>query len=520
MANKNLFRSALRAFIPDADAVNEAGGRAYKFSAKQALAQYAATGCLNGTYYASNVEQLTKVLELCRAVDSNFLAKTAIYARETGYMKDMPALLVAQLATRDRIVFERIFDRVIDNGKMLRNFVQIMRSGQVGRRSLGACPKRLVQNWLDSRSDGAVFRASVGASPSLADVIKMVHPKPASASRRALYAYLIGRPYDVAALPGIVRHYEAYKVGQSAEVPKVPFQMLTSLDLDADAWRAIARNASWQMTRMNLNTFARQGVFEDDELTALIAERLASPELVRGARAFPYQLMVAAMNAGDHVPGIVRDALSTAMDVALSNVPRIEGTIHVLPDVSGSMHSPVTGYRRGSTSSVRCIDVAALVAAAFQRVNSKTEILPFHDRVVECRLNARDGVMRNAAKLANLPSGGTDCSAPLARLNRLKAKGDLVIFVSDNESWMDSGRTWHNDGTAVMVEWTRYRTRNPQAKLVCIDIQPYSTTQAPSRPDILNVGGFSDGVFRVIGDFVSAGRGADHWVDTIESVSL
>ena len=39
-------------------------------------------------------------------------------------------------------------DRVIDNGKMLRTFIQIVRSGAVGRKSLGTRPKRLVQRWL------------------------------------------------------------------------------------------------------------------------------------------------------------------------------------------------------------------------------------------------------------------------------------------------------------------------------------------------------------------------------------
>lgn len=36
----------------------------------------------------------------------------------------------------------------------------------------------------------------------------------------------------------------------------------------------------------------------------------------------------------------------------------------------------------------------------------------------------------------------------------------------------------------------------PGAKLICIDLQPYTTTQAPDRSDILNVGGFSDVVFQ------------------------
>ena len=33
--------------------------------------------------------------------------------------------------------------------RMLRTFVQIMRSGRVGRRSLGSLPKRLLRQWLE-----------------------------------------------------------------------------------------------------------------------------------------------------------------------------------------------------------------------------------------------------------------------------------------------------------------------------------------------------------------------------------
>ena len=57
MANKNLFSGAL-SFLPRANAVNEAGGAAYAFDAKHALAQLAATGCFNGVFYASAETQL------------------------------------------------------------------------------------------------------------------------------------------------------------------------------------------------------------------------------------------------------------------------------------------------------------------------------------------------------------------------------------------------------------------------------------------------------------------------------
>jgi 60 kDa SS-A/Ro ribonucleoprotein len=130
--------------------------------------------------------------------------------------------------------------------------------------------------------------------------------------------------------------------------------------------------------------------------------------------------------------------------------------------------------------------------------------------------------MTNAQKLASLPSGGTNCSAPLAELNRRKAKGDLVIFVSDNESWMDTpvhGR-FGGSPTRTMSEWSAFKSRNPNARLVCLDIQPYATTQAKERADILNIGGFSDSVFDVIAAFAKGELGADHWVGEINQVDL
>lgn len=518
MANKNLFKSLVGKLVPAADARNEHGAPAYALTPKQALAQYAATGCLTQTFYAGAEEQLSVVLSLCEKVEPEFVAKTAVYARERGLMKDMPALLLAVLAAKDVTLLAKVFPRVVNNGKMLRNFVQILRSGVAGRKSFGSAPKRLVREWLEARDASAVFRASVGQSPSVADVLKMVHPRPRDAERDALYGYLLGRDFRPEALPAVVREFEAFKAGDRAVVPDVPFQMLTALDLGTAEWTAIARRAPWQMTRMNLNTFARHGVFEQPGMAELVARRLADPEQVKKARVFPYQLMVAYVSAGEGVPAVVRDALQDAMEVAISNVPRVAGKVYVFPDVSGSMQSPVTGHRKGSTTAVRCVDVAALVAAAVVRSNPRAEVLPFEHEVVKgLQLNPRDSVMTNAQKLAAIGGGGTNCSAPLRLLNERKAEGDLVLYVSDNESWVDAQR---GRGTATMQEWSAFKRRNPRAKMVCVDVQPYKTVQANGPADVLNVGGFSDEVFRIVADFAADRLGADHWVGVVEAVAL
>jgi len=45
--------------------------------------------------------------------------------------------------------------------------------------------------------------------------------------------------------------------------------------------------------------------------------------------------------------------------------------------------------------------------------------------------------------------------------------------------------------------WNQRRPGVTGPKLVCIDIQPSGSTQAPERDDILNTGGFCDPVFNV-----------------------
>ncbi len=511
--NRHLFQCDT---VPPADAINAHGAPAYAFSRKHALAQYAATGCLTDTYYATAEMQLDAVLALCAGLPAEFIAKTAVWCRERGFMKDLPALLVALLTVEDPALCERVFDRVIDDGKMLRNFVQVMRSGHVGRGSLASMPKRLVRRWLERRTDEQVFRASIGADPSLADVVKMAHPRPTTASRRALYGWLLGRPYDVDALPAIVRAYEDYKRDPRGAAPDVPFLMLTALPLGPGEWRQIARRSTWTQLRMNLNTFARHGVFRDKKLVKDLAARLRNPEEILRAKVLPYQLLTAYLAAGADVPTAIRDALHDAMEVATRNVPEIEGKVYVCPDVSGSMHSPVTGYRaRGQTSKARCVDVAALVAASVLRRNPTAEVIPFEHRVVDVPLRAKYPVLVNAQKLAAIGGGGTSCSAPLALLNERGARGDLVIFVSDNESWVDWRRA---QGTAMAHEWQRFKERNPRAKLVCIDIQPNRTSQHREAEDVLNVGGFSDAVFEVVAAFARH-RGRS-WVDVIDATVI
>lgn len=545
MVNKSLFQNA-SSKLPETDAVNSAGGAAYAYSAKQALAQLAATGCFNGTFYASDDSQLQTFQTLIAEVDDNlFLAKLAIYSRERAFMKDMPAALTAALAARDTVLFHQVFDRVIDNGRMLRSLFQMMRSGAFAKKSLSSSVQRAFQRWLNTASVESLLSASIGNAPSLRDILRMARPTPPDNARRSLFGWLTDKelskwaPATESDLPEQIRLLQAFRSAelvneQLALVPdlRARWDLLADSIKGSEVWTAIARTMGSQALRMNLNTLQRHGVFQQKSSTKYVADRLQDANEIRRSRQFPYQYFAAYLNASDVVPAVIKTALHRAAEVACGNVPKLPGAVVIGLDVSGSMNSSITGHRGTSCSSkMRCVDVAALFAAALLRTNPESVVIPFDTKAYDVRPNPSNSILSLAAQLAKFGGGGTDCSLPIATANKTYAKREFagVILVSDNESWVYKGRPDYGSAgcaTNVMKEWNRFvqiqqrlqgrKTACP--KLVCIDLQPNSTTQAPEQANILNVGGFSDSVFDVVSAFLTQDAGG--FVAEVEAIAI
>lgn len=545
MANKTLF-SSVKSILPRASAVNEAGGRAYSLTPKHALAQMAATGCFNGVFYARAEGQLEEMQRLIDQVnDPVYLAKLAVYSRERAFMKDMPAALLLALSKQDTELMHRVFDRVIDNGRVLRTLFQMIRSGQFGRTSLSSSLQRAFQRWLNEASVGKLLSASIGNDPSLRDVLRMARPTPKDNERRALFGWLTGKetakwaPATESDLPAQVHSLTAYRAAETAELQaliagdlSVRWDLLADAALGPAAWKAIARQMGPQALRMNLNTLQRHDVLKDSNMVDYVADRIADPEEVRRSRQFPYQYFAAYLNATNGIPNKIRKALHEAAELACGNVPELPGPVIIGLDTSGSMGCPATGYRgRGTTSKVRCVDVAALFAAAILRRNPDSVVVPFDTRAYDAKVDPNDSILSLSERLSKFGGGGTDCSIPLAVANKQYRDRRFagVVLVSDCESWVYKDRPyWYgsNGATGVMTEWQKFVKNQLKLgghdivspKLICIDIQPYGTSQAPERNDILNIGGFSDAVFNVVAAFLS--DDANRFVTEVESVEI
>lgn len=521
MANKTLFKSVKTLVQVKAnpkkwaEIVNEAGGAAFSFPDKQALSQFAVTGTFNGVFYASAEDQLEAVKKLVDKVDSKFIAKLAVYAHTSAFMKDMPAYLLAVLhARQENVLLSQVFNKVVSTFKMLSNFVQIVRSGVTGRKSFGTATKNLIKHWLSNKSPMQIFNGSIGLSnPSVSDIIKMVHPNGGVGPQAAMYAYIAetrGYEAKMELLPEDIQLFEQMKKGvKTDKVPNIPFRALTNIALSSEAWMDIARNMPFNTLRQNLNMLGKRGIYENHEWLKEIAAKVAEAD----GNVFPYQLFTTYQNTTD-LPSEISNALQDAAEIATVNVPQFgDGDVIVFVDVSGSMSSSVTGYRPGvPQSKTSCVDVAGLMASCVLRQNKNAEVVLFDTSVHNAKLNPRDSIMTNAKAISCFGGGGTDLACAMRYANQKKATAKTLIYVSDNCSW--AGGRWGTVG-----EWLTYKNRVPKAKLINIDIQSYAHSQVPDTKDVMNIGGFSDAIWPAIVGFIS-GDGAD-FVSTIEeSVAL
>ena len=99
-------------------------------------------------------------------------------------------------------------------------------------------------------------------------------------------------------------------------------------------------------------------------------------------------------------------------------MPELPGPVVIGLDTSGSMSMSVTGWRgRGATSKMRCVDVAALFAAAILRRNPDSVVVPFDTQAYDVRIDPSDSILSLSERLAKYGGGGTDCSIPLRAAN-------------------------------------------------------------------------------------------------------
>ncbi len=464
--------------------VNLAGGNAFAQSPKMQLASLLLTSFAQDQYYRKADQSFDELKALLAKVEPQFAAKAAIYARTEYGMRSITHVLAAELAKYAACQpwAKSFYEKIVARPDDMTEILSVMFAAE-GNKLPNAVRKGFARAF--DKFDGyqlAKYR-SEGKAMKLVDVANLVHPVPVERNTEALRQLI----------EGTLRNSDTWeaKLTAAGQLAETADEKAT---LKAEAWGELVRTRriGYFALLRNLRNIAEQA----PELITDVCNLLTDKRLIEKSLVLPFRFTTAmeavqAANIADKRP--LLQALNRAVDLALSNVPKLEGRTLVVLDDSGSMVG-------------KPIKIGSLFAAVLYRSNN-ADLMRFSDDASYVRQNPDNPVMTIAEYLEkNARAAGTNFNAIFQRANR---RYDRIVILSDMQGWMFGG--------APTQAFENYKDRCDADPFVySFDLQGYGSLQFPEKK-VFALAGFSEKVFELM---ALLERDPQALVNEIERVAL
>lgn len=377
-------------------------GPGYVRDAKSELFLLAVTNMVGEqTFYEAATDRDRRFRDLTHAVtreDPEWVAGFVPYLRGTMNMRSAAVVMAAEhvaarlthgieARTPARAVISSACQRADEPAELLAYWIS--RHGRAVpkpiKRGIADALGRLYTPWAALKYDGKARAWRMG------DVIELVHPKPSTPDRAALYRWLLdvrhhpdNAPIDRDQLPMIALHRDLYNIPteerhaalampHSADVLKAAGMTWEELSgwlggpMDSTAWEAVIPSMGYMALLRNLRNFDQAGV--NDTIAATVAAKLADPGEVARSRQFPFRFLSAYRAAPS-----LRWAypLEQALGHSVANIPAVAGRTLILVDTSSSMYAPFS-----KDGTVRRWDAAATFGVALGQRCASADVVSF-----------------------------------------------------------------------------------------------------------------------------------------------
>lgn len=500
--------------------VNEEGGLAFSMDKKMELYTRAAS-CLVGEpkFYDPEAKGDDNIKALVKAVadeDPEFILQLASHARNDLYLRSLPVMLLVEATAHAkakayvRAYTPDIVQRADELSEVLAAYIQ--KNGQVGsagqghlsnplRRGLAACWAKFDEYQLAKYDrEGAV---------KLKDALRLTHPKPKTDEQRALWGRLLK---------------DELKTPDTWEV------IISTKGSTKENWELAAQKMGYMAKLRNLRNFLDKGV-SDETLQGVLAH-LTNANAVKNSKQFPFRFYSAYRELGGTM-GTIRgraqsnpvntqralDALQTAMELAVENLPELPGVTAVFQDNSGSMEARVS-----EKSSVSRREVGAALAAMVVKQGRSVVAGAFGESYMTVPLSKHDGILTNLQKLESAQVGhSTEAWKAFAYLVQNKIKVDRIFLFSDMQCYNAQSMTGYwpygvrtEQSVAQLIR--NYRSAiNPNVYLYSFDLAGYGTSQVPQDdPKTCLLAGWSDRVLSYVDAYENGFGGAIEKVKSIK----
>lgn len=490
------------------------GGTVYNMEDKEAIVNMLCLGLIQGNFYQSEEDVISNADSLYKKAISTqpeFLAKAAVYARNSVGMKLQPVLALIYLSTlKDKTLFRKAFAQVIKTPKDLHDFMTLCRKTDI-RKGVGRGLKNAINIWLNN-SLSEYHACRYGGK--LAEVLKVTRPVPTNAPAKALFTYISKGIDEVPSrehalvraesLDYVVKHLNngklslavksiIHKQGLQLEELKHTFGKLT-MEQRQEIFAYFIPKLAYMATVSNLATIER--AYEGSipkSIIDVVASKLEDVEAYRKSRMLPFRLITARDMTSVRAWQRAIERVVSAGAKGTFDINHADGVM-IGVDTSGSMSSSVT-------PSLTCAKVAttfgALVALGIE--HSKVYAVASTMQAVNVRT---DEVFTLAEEIRRTNVGyGTNFEQIMHHYNGEK----FVILITDGESADNLERAWI------------HANKPAGAKLIVWQLMPYRHRLASSkRKDVIYLQGYSDALVGVIRNIIE-GKGQ---LGDIEQITL
>lgn len=443
---------------------NLAGGEALKVDEKYELVSILLTSFVKDQFYRSENLTTKSVEKLIAQIgDKLFVAKAAVFARTKYGMRSISHLIASDIAKTvkgekwTKNFFDKVVHRVDDmleilalyfgkNGKPMPNS---MKKGF--REAMGRFDEYQLAKY---RGDGKAV--------SLVDLVNLIHPKPTDKNAEAIKKLVADE----------LKQKKTWESKLSA-TGKADTEEKKA-ELKKEAWADLIKNKSIGYFALLRNL--RNIIEQSPEVTMAACSLLTDENLIKKSLVLPFRFITAQeqieeMHGSKEAREVIQ-AINSAIEISLQNVPKFDGDTLVVLDTSGSMEGQPA-------------KIGSLFAAVLTKTNN-ADFMMFSDDAQYKNLNLGDSVA-TIAKGMRFQCGGTNFHAIFQEANK---KYDRIIILSDMQGWVG-----YDSPVRTFNGYKIKYGANPH--IFSFDLQGYGTLQFP-QSQVYCLAGFSERVFDIM----------------------
>lgn len=488
---------------------NHMGAPAFVDNPEFALVSLLLTSFVHDKYYESSSDEIKRLRGLLAQVDPKFAAQAAVYARNEFGMRSVSHVTAAEVAKAAsgkpwaRSFYNAVIRRPDD---MLEIVSYHFANGNKRLSSAMQAGFRMAFDKFDAYQL-AKYRGEK-RKIKLIDVLRMVHPKGTQKNADALKQLVEGTLRSTGTWEAKLT--EAGKTATSDE---------EKIENKKEAWAEL-------LTTGKIGQFAllrnlRNIIETAPDMIDRACELLTSESRNRKSLILPFRFLTAyeeiekvdkpgKFESQRSIYKKVLDALETAVNQSIANLPDLPGQTVILVDNSGSMTGDGGGSSAVSANSkTSSAAIANLFGAMYWMKSNDTIVGLFGDRLLYPELDRKAGLFENYKKLAETASkvgGGTETGifTMFQRMVDEKMHVDRVVVFSDCQ--IGTGCAWYTTpgygkggakgGDDFNKLFEQYRAINPYFNAYSVNIRAYGNTVF--GPGVIKLAGWSEKIFDIM----------------------